>query len=157
MNKKRTTIFLEESQIQKINAIAKRLKIPPAQLIRTAIDFYLSLSEPTGPMADVEFVRQKMIEKRGGDDVDYREVLRELAYEKAIEYRNLKNNSARITTLVEKEEVTQETLVMVVQSIDEMKQEVLAALVKEVKRLGEAIDRLTEANHVQPIDNQPVQ
>jgi len=146
---KRTNIHLEESQIEEIAKRAKVEKVVPAQLIRMAIDFYLSLSEPTGPMADVEFVRQKMIEKRGGADVDYREVLRELAYEKAIEYRNLKNNSARITTLVEKEEVTQDVLLTVVQSIDEMKQEVLTALVKEVKRLGEAIDRLTEANHAQ--------
>lgn len=100
--KKRTTIFLEERQIEGIEKLAESLKIPPAKVIRTAIDFYLSLSEPVGPMADVEFVRQKMVEKRGGDDVDYREVLRELAYEKAIEYRNLQNNSARITTIVER-------------------------------------------------------
>lgn len=99
---KRTTVFLEDRQINKIDEIAKRLGVPPAQVIRMVLDFYLSLTETTGPMADVEFVRQKMIEKRGGADVDYREVLRELAYEKAIEYRNLQNNSARITTIVER-------------------------------------------------------
>ena len=117
---KRTNIHLEESQIEQVANRAKLEGIVPAQLVRKAIDFYLSLSEPVGPMADVEFVRQKMIEKRGGDDVDYREVLRELAYEKAQEYRNLKNNSARITTLVEKEEVTAETLAALRDAIDRL-------------------------------------
>jgi hypothetical protein len=121
---KRTNIHLEESQIEGIAKRAEVEKMLPAQMVRKAIDFYLSLSEPTGPMADVEFVRQKMIEKRGGADVDYREVLRELAYEKAVEYRNKQNNFARITTLVE-----------------------------EVKRLTRSIEKLLEVNNVRPDDN----
>jgi len=140
---KRTTVFLEDRQIEKIDEIAKRLEVPPAQVIRMVLDFYLALAEPTGPMADVEFVRQQMIKKRNGADVDYREVVRELAYEKAQEYRNLQNNSARITTLVEKEEVTQEVLTTLADK-EEMTTEVLTTLVQEVRRMVKAIDRLAE-------------
>ena len=143
---KRTTVFLEDGQIERIGEIAKRLEAPPAQVIRMVLDFYLSLAEPTGPMADVEFVRQQMIKKRNGADVDYREVVRELAYEKAQEYRNLQNNSARITTLVEKEEITQDRL--------DTNTEVLTTLAQEVRRLVKSIDRLAkEIKDVRPDDN----
>lgn len=151
--KKRTTIFLEEGQIEGVDELAESLKIPPAKVIRIAIDFYLSLSEPTGPMADVEFVRQKMIEKRGGADVDYREVLRELAYEKAVEYRNRQNSFARLSTLVEKEEGTQEALTTLADK-EEATAEVLTTLAQEVRRLVKSIDRLAgEMKNVRPNDN----
>ena len=144
---KRTNIHLEESQIEQIAKRAKIEKVVPAQLIRIAIDFYLSLSEPVGPMADVEFVRQKMIEKRGGDDVDYREVMRELACEKAVEYRNRQNNFARLSTLVEKEEGTQEVLVTLADK-EELTQETLLMVVEELKRLAQSVDRLVEVIRV---------
>ena len=66
------------------------------------------------------------------DDVPVSQVVRAITEEKYIEYVNKQNNSARITTLVEKEEITQN---------------VLLTVVEELKRLGKAIDRLSEVNH----------
>lgn len=84
------------------------------------------------------------------DNVDISEiavsqVVRAITEEKYIEYANKQNNSARITTLVKKEEVTQERL--------DTNTEVLTTLVQEVRRLVKSIDRLAgEMKNVRPSD-----
>lgn len=85
------------------------------------------------------------------DNVDVSEiavsqVVRAITEEKYIEYANKQNNSARITTLVEKEEITQERL--------DTNTDVLTTLVQEVRRLVKSIDRLAkEIKDVRPDDN----
>ncbi len=77
---------------------------------------------------DLDFLVEKT-EERTGRSSSYGDVIRELASEKKREYDTKQNNAARITTLVEKEELTTE---------------VLTTLVQEVRRLVKSIDRLKE-------------
>ena len=98
---KRINVHLLVTQVTQLKKIAKAKGLSFAELIRKVLSFYLSFFESGGPMADLEFVRLKMVEKRDGDDVEYEEVVRALAQEKATEYRNKQHNSARITTVVE--------------------------------------------------------
>ena len=98
---KRINIHLLLTQVARLKRIAKAKGISFAELIRNILSFYLSFYEATSPMGDLEFVRQRMVEKRDGAEVDYEEVVRALAQEKATEYRNKQHNSARITTLVD--------------------------------------------------------
>jgi len=98
---RRTNIHLTQEQIDVLTRIANAKSISMAEFVRRIIDFYLSFYDPNGPLAEIEFIRQKEIEKRGGADVTYEDVVLWLAHEKAIEYYNKQNNSARITTLVE--------------------------------------------------------
>jgi len=87
------------------------------------------------------------------DDVPVSQVVRAITEEKYIEYVNKQNNSARITTLVEKEEITAETLAALADK-EEATAEVLTTLVQEVRRLVKSIDRLTgEMKNVRPDDN----
>lgn len=70
------------------------------------------------------------------DDVPVSQVVRNLTEEKYIEYVDKQNNRSRLTTLVEKEEVTAE---------------VLATLAQEVRRMVKSLDRLREEiKNVQP-------
>jgi len=97
---KRTNIFLEENQIDDVALIADVLQVSSAKLIRDMIDLCLLLIKGEGEAADFEVVRQEMIKKKDGADVSYREVVLQLAHEKAQEYFAFKNNSARITDVM---------------------------------------------------------
>ena len=97
---KRTNIFLEENQIDDVALIADALQVSSAKLIRDMIDLCLLLIKGEGEAADFEVVRQEMIKKKDGADVSYREVVLQLAHEKAQEYFAFKNNSARLTHVV---------------------------------------------------------
>ena len=98
---KRTNVYLEQSQMDRIARLAADENVAAAEVMRRMIDLGLMLHDPNDITADIEFVRQKMIEKNGGADVSYSREFLLLAQEKAEEYRSRQHNSARLTTVVE--------------------------------------------------------
>ena len=106
---KRTNIYLYEYQIDKVAKLAGEKGVKSADLIREFIDFGLSISDSSISTPDIEYVRQKMTEKKG-EEVGYQEEFKELAREKAVEYRDRQNNSARITSIVEGLKRLEETI-----------------------------------------------
>jgi uncharacterized protein YnzC (UPF0291/DUF896 family) len=101
----------------------------------------------------IEELRQYFSDRQGGIKISDGKLGRDLINEKHTEILNKQNNSARITTLVEKEEVTQETLSTLADK-EEVTQEVLTTLAQEVRRLVKSIDRLREEmKDVRPSDN----
>lgn len=127
---RRTNVYLEDIQMSEIARLADSAGVPAAEMMRRLLDLAMSIQDPLLMAGDIAYVRQRMIEKKGGDDVSYPEMYEELAREKAIEYRDRKNNSARITTLVE--------------DVTELKTEVVE-LKKEVIALRLQNAQLTEA------------
>lgn len=97
---KRINSYLEESQIARIAKLAEVEGVSSAEMLRRCLMAGLELQEGFGPTEDIEFVRQRMIEKNK-KEVTYQDEFNELAREKAIEYRDKENNRARITTIVE--------------------------------------------------------
>jgi argininosuccinate lyase len=96
------------------------------------------------------------------DNVDISEiavsqVVRAITEEKYIEYANKQNNSARITTLVEKEEITAEVLADVVKELRALRAEGSQSN-QRIASIEDKFDRLItflmeERNHVRPDDN----
>jgi len=97
---KRTNLYAEEGMLDTLAQLSKEKGVSQSELMRKALELGLSLLGMKGWTADIEFCRQKLSEK-DGEEATIERLVVELAREKATEYRDKKNNSARITTMVE--------------------------------------------------------
>lgn len=101
----------------------------------------------------IEELRQYFSDRQGGIKISDGKLGRDLINEKHTEILNKQNNNARITTLVEKEEITAERLDTLADK-EEATAEVLTTLAQEVRRLVKSIDRLREEiKNVQPTND----
>lgn len=114
---KRTNVYLEESMIERLARLADERGLKSAEVLREVLRLGLDLYEEKGVTADIEYVRQKMIEKHG-KEVTYDDEFAELAREKAIEYRDMQNSRARIATLVERQDKVEATLARLVAAFE---------------------------------------
>lgn len=132
---KRTNLYAEEEMLEALAQLAKEKGVSQSGLMRKALELGLSLLGTQGWTPDIEFCRQKLSEKNG-EEATVDQLVTELAREKAIEYRDKKNNSARITTVVEVVKANTEEVAANTHTLAEVTTE-LAELKEQIKQLVE--------------------